>query len=83
MKWLIDRLNHHQFQPLFYQVATSQIEPTSISFPFRKIFQQRKDVTVRLAEVLTINPVNKFITTTAGNFNFDYLVIATGCKTNK
>ncbi len=79
---LIDRLNHHQFQPLFYQVATSQIEPTSISFPFRKIFQQRKDVTVRLAEVLTINPVNKFITTTAGNFNFDYLVIATGCKTN-
>jgi NADH dehydrogenase len=79
---LIDRLNHHQFQPLFYQVATSQIEPTSISFPLRKIFYKRKDVIVRLAEVLSINPVNNFITTTAGNFSFDYLIIATGCKTN-
>lgn len=79
---LIDRLNHHQFQPLFYQVATSQIEPTSISFPLRKIFQKRKDVTVRLAEVLSINPESNLITTTAGDFSFDYLVIASGCKTN-
>jgi len=39
---LIDKLNHHQFQPLFYQVATSQLEPSSISFPFRKILQHRK-----------------------------------------
>lgn len=79
---LIDRLNHHQFQPLFYQVATSQIEPTSISFPFRKIFQDRKDVSVRLAEVLTVDPENNTILTTAGSFSFDYLVIATGAKTN-
>jgi NADH dehydrogenase len=79
---LIDRLNHHQFQPLFYQVATSQIEPTSISFPLRKIFQNRKDVTVRLAEVSSVDPENNSITTTAGDFNFDFLVIATGCQTN-
>ncbi len=79
---LIDRLNHHQFQPLFYQVATSQIEPTSISFPFRKIFQDRKDVSVRLAEVLSVDPENNTILTTAGSFSFDYLVIATGAKTN-
>ncbi len=79
---LIDRLNHHQFQPLFYQVATSQIEPSSVSFPLRKIFQNRRDVTVRMAEVLSVDPAKKLITTTAGDFGFDYLVIATGGKTN-
>ena len=41
---LIDKLNHHQFQPLFYQVATSQLEPSSISFPLRKIFHGRKNI---------------------------------------
>ena len=79
---LIDRLNHHQFQPLFYQAATSQIEPTSISFPLRKIFQNRHDVTVRMAEVLSLDPGKQTITTTAGNFSYDFLVIATGGKTN-
>jgi NADH dehydrogenase len=80
--WLIDRLNHHQFQPLFYQVATSQIEPSSISFPLRKIFQKRKDVRIRLAEVLSVNPSESIIQTTIGEFEFDYLIIATGCSTN-
>ncbi len=79
---LIDRMNHHQFQPLFYQVATSQIEPTSISFPFRKIFQERKDVTFRLGEVLSVNTENNSITSTAGNFIYDFLVIVSGGKTN-
>ncbi|MCJ7449954.1 MAG: NAD(P)/FAD-dependent oxidoreductase [Bacteroidales bacterium] len=79
---LIDRLNHHQFQPLFYQVATSQIEPSSISFPLRKIFQKRNDINIRLTEVLSVDPENNSIITSAGNFSFDYLVIATGCKTN-
>ena len=51
---LIDKLNHHQFQPLFYQVATSQIEPSSISFPLRKIFQNRKNTQIRMTEVLSI-----------------------------
>ncbi|MDO9511122.1 MAG: NAD(P)/FAD-dependent oxidoreductase [Bacteroidales bacterium] len=79
---LIDQLNHHQFQPLFYQVATSQIEPSSISFPFRKIFQKRKDVRIRLAEVISVDPLSKSLHTSIGDFVFDYLVIATGCKTN-
>lgn len=48
---IIDKVNHHQFQPLFYQVAASQIEPATISFPIRKIFQNRKDVRIRLAKV--------------------------------
>ena len=44
---LIDKVNHHQFQPLFYQVASSQIEPSSISFPFRNVFRN-KNVQIRL-----------------------------------
>jgi NADH:ubiquinone reductase (H+-translocating) len=79
---LIDKLNHHQFQPLFYQVATSQIEPSSISFPFRKIFQERKDVRIRLTKAESIDPDTKQVITPIGNFDYDYLVIATGCKTN-
>lgn len=79
---LIDKLNHHQFQPLFYQVATSQIEPSSISFPLRKIFQDRNDIRIRLAKVLSINSTINTIQTNIGEFSYDYLVIATGCKTN-
>jgi len=79
---LIDKLNHHQFQPLFYQVATSQLEPSSISFPFRKVFQYRKNLQIRMAEVLRVDPGSNSIHTTIGDFNYDYLVIATGCKTN-
>ena len=79
---LIDKLNHHQFQPLFYQVATSQIEPSSISFPLRKIFQKRKNTQIRMTEVLSIESDTNSISTTIGNFNYDYLVIASGCKTN-
>lgn len=79
---LIDKINHHQFQPLFYQVATSQIEPASISFPFRHIFRDKKNVQIRLAEVLGIDRENNTITTTIGDFSYDYLVIAIGCRTN-
>lgn len=79
---LIDKLNHHQFQPLFYQVATSQIEPSSISFPLRNIFKNRKNIQIRLAEVLEIKPAQNEIITNIGNFSYDFLILATGCKTN-
>jgi NADH dehydrogenase len=79
---LIDRLNHHQFQPLFYQVATSQIEPNSISFPLRKLFRRRKNTRIRLAEVTGIEPGHQRVKTSIGHFYYDILVIATGCKTN-
>jgi len=79
---LIDKLNHHQFQPLFYQVATSQLEPSSISFPFRKIFQQRRNMQIRMAEVLSVDPLSNTIDTSIGSFDYDFLVLATGCKTN-
>lgn len=79
---LIDKINHHQFQPLFYQVATSQIEPSSISFPIRHIFKNKKNVQIRLAELKSIDATNRKIATSIGDFDYDYLVIATGCKTN-
>ena len=79
---LIDRLNHHQFQPLFYQVATSQIEPSSISFPLRHVFNNQQSVQIRLTEVHSVNPANRTINTTIGEFDFDFLILANGCKTN-
>lgn len=79
---LIDRHNHHQFQPLFYQVATSQLEPSSISFPFRSVFRNRKDVRIRMGKAISVNAAEKKLTTTIGVFDYDLLVVATGCVTN-
>ena len=80
--WLIDKINHHQFQPLFYQVATSQLEPSSISFPLRNIFRSKQNVHIRMAEVLEIDQEQQRVVTDIGDFSFDYLIIAIGCKTN-
>lgn len=80
---LVDKQNHHQFQPLFYQVASGRLEPSSISFPFRKIFQKSKSVDFRMADIISIDPTEKKIMTTYDrNITYDHLVIATGCKTN-
>jgi len=79
---LIDKLNHHQFQPLLYQVATSQLEPSSISFPIRNIFSNKNNVQIRLAEVVSVDTAGNKINTSIGEFAYDYLVVATGCKTN-
>jgi len=80
---LVDKQNHHQFQPLFYQVASGRLEPSSISFPFRKIFQKSKNVDFRMADIVNIDTVEKKIMTTYDrNITYDHLVIATGCKTN-
>ena len=79
---LIDRNNYHQFQPLFYQVAMAGIEPSSISFPLRKVFQSKKNVHIRITEVQSVNPERKSIQTDLGEITFDYLVIATGASTN-
>ncbi|MBS1487100.1 MAG: NAD(P)/FAD-dependent oxidoreductase [Bacteroidetes bacterium] len=79
---LIDQINHHQFQPLFYQVATSQIEPSSISLPLRNIFKKKPNVQIRLAQVLSIVSHQNKIITSIGEFSYDFLVLATGCTTN-
>lgn len=79
---LIDKINHHQFQPLFYQVAASQLEPASISFPLRNIFKYKKNLQIRLAELLSINSSANTIETSIGVFHYDFLVLAVGCTTN-
>ncbi|WP_304344475.1 NAD(P)/FAD-dependent oxidoreductase [Chryseobacterium koreense] len=81
---IIDKVNHHMFQPLFYQVACGRIEPSNISFPFRKIFQNSKNIRYRMTEVVKIVPEeNKVVTNTDdAEFTYDKLIIATGCKTN-
>lgn len=80
---LIDKQNHHQFQPLFYQVASGRLEPSSISFPFRKIFQKSKNIDFRMADIVKILPDEKKLMTAYDRVvTYDHLVIATGCKTN-
>jgi len=79
---VIDKMNHHMFQPLFYQVATGRIEPSNISFPFRKIFQKSKNIQFRMTEIKKIIPSENKVIGEDGVFTYDKLVIATGCKTN-
>uniref|UniRef100_UPI003216902B NAD(P)/FAD-dependent oxidoreductase n=1 Tax=uncultured Draconibacterium sp. TaxID=1573823 RepID=UPI003216902B len=79
---LVDKLNHHQFQPLFYQVATSQLEPSSISFPLRYVFRNKKNVRIRLGELISVDTENNKALFNIGEFSYDYLVLAMGCTTN-
>ena len=79
---LVDKNNYHQFPPLIYQIASSGIEPSSISFPFRKIFRRRKDFYFRMAEVRAICPARNMIQTSIGKMTYDYIVFAAGTTTN-
>ena len=79
---LLDRFNYHQFQPLFYQVATAALDASNISFPLRKIFHKSKNVRIRLAEIESIKPEHNLIETSTGPIDYDILVLATGADTN-
>ena len=79
---LIDKQNYHSFQPLFYQVASARLEPASISFPFRKVFQGYRNFEYRMAEVKSVDKANNMLITTNGVVHYDHLVIGTGCTTN-
>ncbi len=79
---LIDKNNYHQFQPLFYQVAMAGLEPSSIVFPLRKLFQKNKNVLVRVTKILAVVPERNEIETEIGNLRYDYLVLAIGADTN-
>ena len=79
---LIDRFNYHQFQPLFYQVATGGLDASNISFPLRKVFQKSKNVRIRLAELKQIVPTENKIVTDNGEINYDVLVLSMGADTN-
>ncbi|HEV7782497.1 MAG TPA: NAD(P)/FAD-dependent oxidoreductase [Chitinophagaceae bacterium] len=79
---LIDRFNYHQFQPLFYQVATAGLDASNISFPLRKVFQKSKNVRIRLAELKQVVPGENKIISDTEEISYDVLVLATGADTN-
>lgn len=79
---LIDRNNFHTFQPLLYQVATGTLASDSISFPLRKMFKSQKNFSFRMAEVLHVDHMSKIVRTSVGDYDYDYLVIATGATSN-
>ena len=79
---LIDKNNYHTFQPLLYQVATSSLEPDSIAYPFREIFRGQENFIFRMTEVLEILTEQKKLKTSIGEIDYDYLIIASGSRTN-
>ncbi|MER3472324.1 MAG: FAD-dependent oxidoreductase [Chitinophagaceae bacterium] len=79
---LIDKYNYHQFQPLFYQVATAALDASNISFPLRKVFQGSKNVRIRIEELKQIVPDQNKIITESEEIGYDILVLATGADTN-
>lgn len=79
---LIDKNNYHQFPPLLYQIASSGLDYSSISFPFRKLFRGRPNFYFRLAEVQAVVAEKNQIETTIGLLEYDYLVLAAGTVTN-
>jgi NADH dehydrogenase len=79
---LLDKHNHHTFQPLLYQVATSGLETASIIYPFRKALGKQKNFIFRFAQVQKIIHERNIIETSVGEISYDYLVMATGATTN-
>jgi len=75
---LLDRRNHHLFQPLLYQVASAALNPSDIAAPIRRILRRQKNVTVLLAEAQTIDPAARRVTLDDGEIDYDFLVVATG-----
>ena len=79
---LLDKHNYHNFQPLMYQVATGGLEAGSIAYPIRKVIQEYDNFYFRLTNVEEIDTANKKVIAEIGELSYDYLVIATGSKTN-
>jgi NADH dehydrogenase len=77
---VIDRRNHHLFQPLLYQVATAALSPADIAYPIRSILRAQKNATVFLAEVVSIDRSAREVVLSDGRLGFDYLVLANGVR---
>ena len=79
---LIDKNNYNFFPPLIYQVATAYLEPSSISYPFRKFFRGKDNLNFRLGEVQSVNLAENKVILNNGEVEYDHLVFATGAETN-
>ncbi len=75
---LLDRRNHHLFQPLLYQVATAALSPADIAFPIRGLLSKQKNVTVLLEEAVAVDRSSRTLNTVSREFKYDYLVLACG-----
>src|SRR2546426_4900535 len=74
---LVDRRNHHLFQPLLYQVATAVLSPANIAFPLRSVLRRQRNTSVILAEVVAINSSSREVILEDGKLDFDFLIVAT------
>jgi NADH:ubiquinone reductase (H+-translocating) len=79
---MVDQDNYHFFPPLLYQVATAFIEPSNISYPFRRMFTEKNNVRFHYGMLLKVNPQKNTIETTTGLLDYDYLVLSLGTETN-
>ncbi len=79
---VVDRNNYHFFPPLLYQVSTAFIEASNISYPFRKLFQERDNIRFYMGSLVRIVPETHTIETDSGHLSYDYLVLAMGTETN-
>ena len=75
---LVDRRNHHLFQPLLYQVATAALNPSDIAAPIRSILRKQRNTRVILGDVIAIDRARRVVTMTDGELSYDYLIVATG-----
>src|SRR5438552_9053442 len=79
---LVDRTNHHLFQPLLYQVAMAGLSPADIAAPIRAILRRQKNLTVLLSEATGIDLTRRTVLLSEGSILYDYLVLATGGRTS-
>src|SRR5437016_8084357 len=77
---IVDRRNHHLFQPLLYQVATAGLSPGDIAYPIRAILRKQKNVRVLLAEVVSIDTGRRLVHLKDGELGYDFLILATGAR---
>ena len=79
---VVDKRNHHLFQPLLYQVATAGLSPADIAYPIRSLFRNDRNIFVVLDEVISIDLVSKKLATTQGSVSYDFLILAAGADTS-
>lgn len=79
---LVDKNNYHFFPPLLYQVSTAFIEPSSISYPFRRLFQEKENLRFHMGSLIKVNHQEKTIETDTGTLSYDYLVLGLGTESN-
>jgi len=80
---VLDRTNHHLFQPLLYQVATATLAPTDITSPIRWLLRRQRNATVLMTEVLRIDPARRVVIADAGEFPYDFLIVAAGISATR